>query len=355
MYFVATTNYCCKNVRYSSRQKHFYTKCCTICVLFRNLKMTPSLQKPAPRAIIALIGIAAILGNALVLLVFYRRRKKFVRTTFDMFIINLAVSDLIAGVFILFSRFVFQPHIPENYASAMTYCYLLWGGYVLFGCGMVSICTCLVLAIERWLAIVKPHFYRRLKPRHTIFTIVVVWIWSFLTDSTMFFTIKANFDTRSCYWVSPKTGKAFFAFVEICMSSILPFSLIIILYSHIYYKVRKMKNVQKNNFKKRLTIIALAASLALIIGWLPSKISFMLRHTSVGGKHLGDAAYLVLVSLSLSNSFINPFLYGIYSSKFRNEYKEVLSNTMRKLTKCGQDKRENETETEHDIEENNTA
>ena len=104
-----------------------------------------------------------------------------------------------------------------------------------------------------------------------------------------------------------------------------------------------MKNVQKGDFKKRLTIITLAASLALIIGWLPSKISFMLRHTSVGGKHLGEAAYLVLVSLSLSNSVFNPFLYGIYSSKFRDEYKEVLSSTMRNLTKCTHDEEEGET------------
>ena len=295
-------------------------------------------ETQASRAVIALIGIAAILGNALVLCIFYRRRNKSIRTVFDMFIINLTVSDLIAGILILFSRFVFQPQTPENNASAMTYCFLLWGGYILFGCGLVSAHTCLMLTIERWLAIVKPLFYRRVKPRHAKLTIAVVWIWSFLINSTVFFSVSANVDTRSCYWVDPKTGRVFFAFIEISMSSVLPFSLIVILYSHIYYKVHKMKNVQKN--KKRLTIIALAASMALIVGWLPTKISFMLRYTSVGGKHLGGAVHLVLVMLSLSNSFINPFLYGIYSSKFRDEYKELLSNIMCKLTKCRQDKKE---------------
>ena len=293
--------------------------------------MAPLSQTPASRAVIALIGIAAILANALVLLIFYRRRKKSMRTVFDMFIINLAVSDLIAGSFMFFSRFVFQPQIPENYTCAMAYCYLLWGGYILFGCGMVSVYTCLVLTIERWLAIAKPHFYRRLKPRHARFTIAVIWIWSFLINSTVFFSVNANFNTRSCYWADPKTGRVFFAFIEISMSSVLPFSLIVILHAHIHFKVREMKKLleDKNRFKKRLTNIALAASVALIVGWLPLKISFMLRYTRVGGKHLGGAVHLVFVMLSLSNSFINPFLYGIYSWKFRDEYKEVLSEIMR--------------------------
>ena len=232
------------------------------------------------------------------------------RTAFDIFIINLTVSDLITGVFILFSRFVFQPQIPENYASAMTYCYLLWGGYTLFGCELVSVYTCLVLTIKRWLAIAKPLIYRRVKPRHAKITIAVVWIWFFFINFAVFLTVKADFDTRSCFWTDPKTGRAFFAVIEISMSSVLPFSLIAILYSHIYCKVHKIKKIPKDKelgFKKRLTTIAFAASLALIVGWFPTNISYMLRYTSVGGKHLGGAVFLVFVSLSLSNGFINSF------------------------------------------------
>ena len=248
------------------------------------------------------------------------------RTAFDIFIINLAVSDLLAGIFVLFGRFVFQPHIPENYTSAMTYCYLLWGGFICFGCGYVSVYTCLVLTIERWLAIMKPHFYQRVKAKHANVAVILVWFWAFFINATVFFTIKADVDRRSCFWVEPETGRAFFAFIEITMTCVLPFSVIVILYVHILYKIRKRKtlNGTKENFKRRLTIIALAASLALIVGWLPTDISYMLRYTNVGGKHLGGVAHLIFVMLALSNSFINPILYGIYSSKFRHEYKEML-------------------------------
>ena len=291
-------------------------------------------ESSASRAIIALIGIAAILGNALVLCAFYRRRNRSVRTAFDIFIINLAVSDLLAGIFVLFGRFVFQPHIPENYTSAMTYCYLLWGGFICFGCGYVSIYTCLVLTIERWLAIMKPHFYQRVKEKHAKVAVILVWFLAFFINATVFFTIKADVDRRSCFWVELETGRAFFAFFEITMTCVLPFSVIVILYVHILYKIRKRKtlNGTKENFKRRLTIIALAASLALIVGWLPTDISYMLRYTNVGGRHLGGVVFLIFVMLALSNSFINPILYGIYSSKFRHEYKEMLS--LFKLLRC---------------------
>ena len=297
--------------------------------------VSPS-ETPASRTIIALIGIAAILGNVLVLWVFYRRRRKSAKTAFDIFIINLAVSDLLAGIFILFGRFVFQPLTPENHTSAMVYCYLLWGGYILFGCGLVSVYTCLVLTIERWLAIVKPHFYRKIKVKHAIVAAIFVWVWAFLINATVFFSVKANHEKRLCQWVEPKTGRGFFAFIEISMTSILPFSLIIILYVHIFHKVRQMRTRKGGNedFKRRLTIIALAASIALIVGWLPTKISYMLRYTDVGGKHFGGPFHLIFIMLALSNSFINPILYGIYSSKFRDEYKEVLSDILCKLKSC---------------------
>ena len=293
-------------------------------------------ETPISRVTIALIGIAAILGNVLVLWVFYRGRNTSKKTSFDIFIINLAVSDLLAGIFILFGRFVFQPKIPENHTSAMVYCYLLWGGYILFGCGLVSIYTCLALTIERWLALVKPHFYRKVKAKHAIVTIILVWLWAFLINSAVFFSVNADHKKRSCYWMEPnKSAKDFFTFVEISMNTVIPFSVIIILYLHIYYKVRQMKSLTTgNDFKRRITIIALAASIALTVGWLPTNVSYMLRFTNVGGKHLGGVFHLIFIMLALSNSFINPILYGICSSKFRSEFKEVPSAIGCRLIKC---------------------
>ena len=96
------------------------------------------------------------------------------------------------------------------------------------------------------------------------------------------------------------------------------------------YKVKKMPYLLQGrgaDITKRITILALAASCALIIGWLPSRVSFMLSKLN-----LNDANGLVhfwLVVFSFSNSFVNPILYGIYSTEFRNEYKMLLRKMLR--------------------------
>ena len=60
----------------------------------------------------------------------------------------------------------------------------------------------------------------------------------------------------------------------------------------------------------------------------------MLRFANVGGKHFGGVFHLIFIMLALSNSFINPILYGMCSSKYRSEFKEVLNAIACKLIKC---------------------
>jgi magnesium-transporting ATPase (P-type) len=279
------------------------------------------------RAIFTSIAIAAFLGNGLVLGCYMKKRKRSTLTHFDIFVINLAVSDVLAGVFLIFNRFLYLPEMPKTQPVAYLFCTFLWGGYILFGLCYVSVYTCLALTIERWFAVVKPHIYRRIKAKHVQITLIFVWLWAFLINSTVFISVDENLQKRKCEWVEPNVGKNAFPILEISFSCIVPFSIIICLYSHIIWKIRQMNNFlaqSKHDYKRRITVIGLAASAALVLGWTPVKVSFMLRYTGVGGKHLQGPLHLIFIMLALSNSFVNPILYGIYSSKFRHEYKEMI-------------------------------
>lgn len=290
------------------------------------------------RLAFSIISLTAFLGNTLVLWVYIKKRKTSRKTPFDVFIINLAVADLVTAIFLVFSRFLYLPTMPDSQPGAFLLCNILWGGYILFGLGYVSVYTCLVLTIERWLALMKPHLYRRIKTKHAILSIVVVWIWAFLVNSTVFVSVRENFQQRKCEWVTSSNGKSFIPFLELSVSCIIPFSIIIILYSHIFYKINHVVTFfkgKRNEFKKRLTIIALVASIALIVGWLPTKISYILRFTSVGGNHLHGPAHFIFIMMALGNSCVNPILYGIYSSRFRNEYREIFHGII--CNKCTED------------------
>ncbi|CAB4032046.1 melatonin receptor type 1A-like [Paramuricea clavata] len=279
------------------------------------------------RTIFTTFAIAAFLGNGLVLGCYLKKRKRPTLTPFDIYVINLALSDVLAGVFLIFNRFVYLPAMPNSQPNAHLFCTILWGGYILFGLCYVSVYTCVALTIERWLAVVKPHIYRRIKNKNALISLIFVWLWAFFINSTVFISVDENFEKGKCKWVEPNFGEKIFPFLELSFSCVLPFSIIIFLYSHIVWKIRRMENFlkqSKHNYKRRITIIGLAASAALVVGWTPVKVSFMLRYTGVGGKHLQGPIHLAFIMLASSNSFVNPILYGIYSSKFRDEYKEII-------------------------------
>ena len=236
------------------------------------------------RFIFSVISITAILGNLLVLRIFLKKRNTIsTKKPFNVFILNLAATDLFTGVFLIVSRFLYLPKMPHRQPEAFIFCNILWGGYVLFGLGYVSVYTCLSLTIERWLAVTKPYFYRRLKTKHFVVTIIIVWIWAFVINSTVFLSVGENLQERKCEWVKPKTGNTILPFLEISVACLIPFSGIIVLYSHLFYKIHRTSLAHGGNrgvSRRRLAVIALITSIALIIGWLPTKISYILRFTT---------------------------------------------------------------------------
>ena len=143
------------------------------------------------------------------------------------------------------------------------------------------------------------------------------------------FSNRPDVSLGTCKWVKLSIGEGPFPYIDMTLQCIIPFSAMVGLYSHMLYKVKKMPYLLQGRgavITKRITILALAASSALIVGWLPSRVSFMLSKLN-----LNDANGLVhfwLVVFSFANSFVNPILYGIYSSEFRNDYKALLSKIL---------------------------
>lgn len=142
-------------------------------------------------------------------------------------------------------------------------------------------------------------------------------------------TADVNLLLGSCKWVKLSIGEGPFPYIDMTLQCIIPFSIMVTLYSHMLYKVKKMPYLLQGRgaaITKRITILALAASCALIIGWLPSRVSFMLSKLNLNDAN--GLTHFWLVVFSFANSFVNPILYGIYSSEFRNDYKALLSKIL---------------------------
>ena len=269
------------------------------------------------------IALVAFLGNALVLYVLLTR-PFYLKHPYNVFIFSLAVADITTAIMLIFSRYLYLPATPGSGVPREIYCKAIWAAWILFTLGYISIYTCLALTVERWLAVVKPQVYQAITPPEAIKAVIVVWLWGIAINVTTLFRVKFSDQKRQCTWTALAVGNDEFPWMDFTLQSIIPFVSMVILYGHILYTMKKMPFVDgESKTLRKITKVALAASLAIIVGWLPSRVTFMLSKYAIVDAN--GQFHFWLVMLAFANSCVNPFLYGIYSSQFRKEYKEIFA------------------------------
>ena len=122
------------------------------------------------------IAILALSGNFLVVFLFIRNRG-WLKKAHSNLILMLAITDILTAICVLFvPLFIHESDVysvPENEFLRELYCRVVWSHYIVFSLGVTSVYLCLSLAIERWLAINKPIFYKQhLNKKRTISLVV---------------------------------------------------------------------------------------------------------------------------------------------------------------------------------------
>ncbi len=282
--------------------------------------------------IYSLIVTVAIIGNSLVLYIYFTK-PQYLKQSYNVYICNLAVTDIITATFLIFSRYLYLPSPPPGLGARHAYCRVIWSAWLLFTLGYVSIYTCLALTVDRWLAVNRPHLYQTLQAKYAVKAVVGVWLVGILVNITTFFRVKYDKEKGDCTWTKLAVGNDELPWLDFTLQSIVPFLTMIILYAHIVYTLNRLKFVvgQQNHPVKKVTCMALAASLVLTLGWLPSRISFLL--SKFGYVDPSSLLHFCLIMLAFVNIAINPFLYGIYCSQFREEYKSICLQIVKKLSR----------------------
>lgn len=194
--------------------------------------------------------------------------------------------------------------------------------------GYISIYTCLALTIERWLAVLRPTTYTLMKSKHAVYALIFVWFWGPAVNATTLFRAKYISDEERCTWTKLTVANKELPWMDFTLQSLIPFTTMVVLYCHIYYTMKKLPRLSSNRDVqlKRITVVALLACSALILGWLPGRTTFML--TKFGHLDANGEINITCVMITFLNSCVNPFLYGIYSPAFRKEYKEVFRKAL---------------------------
>ena len=201
--------------------------------------------------LMVVIIIVALVGNALVLLVFCRIQA--LRKQTNLFIISLAVADILTALLPMpmYAAEMFQCGWVRQIPTVLCFS----NSYLTSTFTNISVYTLAAISFERWYVISRPLTYRNLlKPRRILLTIVVLWLLSFCYGvlNIVWFNHKSNEElrmyTRRCdQYTSPA-----FAIFDSCIKFWVPLTIMLFAYIKIYLIVRvqlkKIGTLAKKDF-----------------------------------------------------------------------------------------------------------
>ncbi|KAI1904672.1 hypothetical protein AGOR_G00008110 [Albula goreensis] len=306
------------------------------------------LHEPAVAAVFIisylLIFLVCMVGNGVVC--FIVLRSKNMRTVTNVFILNLAISDLLVGIFCMPTTLV------DNIITGWPF-----GSLVCKMSGMVqgisvsaSVFTLVAIAVDRFRCIVYP-FKQKLTLSTSTLIIVIIWVLaiSIMCPSGVMLQVTKeqkvrillgdNNETIPFYWCREnwpnQEMRKIYTTVLFANIYLAPLTLIVIMYARIGITLFKTsvltgekpgqetrQTVSKK--KKRVIKMLLIVALLFIISWLPLWTLMMLSDyaslTEYQYKLINIYIYPFAHWLAFFNSSVNPIIYGFFNENFRRGF-----------------------------------
>ncbi|RDD42902.1 Histamine H2 receptor [Trichoplax sp. H2] len=287
--------------------------------------------------VFGMLASVAIIGNLLVCLVSIHQRAV-MKGALHTLIFCLAIIDMLTGLFaIITPGFVIPAEaFPyPNGTAGVLYCKLIDSEYFLFSLGFISIYLVLTITLERWFAIAQPWRYKVLfsvKNCRIMVACIIIGQLILTIENILNETFNPAF-IPPCQWGSVFDDKATRNIFFIIMETIrlfIPVTVIVLCYIDIarrlffLTKIGQNDNVNKSITRRRATITAFTASMALIVCWLPNELYFTLFQFEV--IQLDPNISKAFKILIITNSSLNPFLYAITNELYRDGIIKLFSS-----------------------------
>ena len=284
-------------------------------------------------------------GNSLV--VYIVVHNKAIQTITNIFICNLAVSDimmcLLAVPFTPLSAFL------DSWILGDALCHLV---PMTLGVSVyVSTLTSTAIAVDRYFVIVHP-FMPRMTVCMCLLMIVAIWIVSVSISLPLAIYQKVTWlegkQVYMCYEHWPKTtARQFFTITSLFLQYIVPCSVITFCYAKVSYVLQvragaRAKLGQKSRdreqmdiHRKRRTNRMLIAMVSIFVCcWLPLNVVHVTLEYYEKAPEMRYYLLLFFVAhvTAMSSTIYNAFLYAWMNESFRNEFKIIMPFAFRSAT-----------------------
>uniref|UniRef100_A0A4W4G2I3 Neuropeptide FF receptor 1 n=1 Tax=Electrophorus electricus TaxID=8005 RepID=A0A4W4G2I3_ELEEL len=277
-----------------------------------------------------LIFVICMMGNGVVC--FIVLRSKTMRTVTNLFILNLAVSDLLVGIFCMPTTLV--DNIITGWPFGSLVCKL--SGMVQGISVSASVFTLVAIAVDRFRCIVYP-FKQKLTISTSTLIIIIIWVLAIsimCPSGVMLQVTKENRvsillgegnGTRPFFWCRenwPSPGmRKIYTTVLFANIYLAPLTLIVIMYARIGIALFKSPIP---TFKKHAVKMLLVVALLFILSWLPLWTLMMLSdYASLSERQhrvINIYVYPLAHWLAFCNSSVNPIIYGFFNKNFRRGF-----------------------------------
>jgi hypothetical protein len=234
----------------------------------------------------------AILGNTLIIYIVFSNKS--IRTSTNIFIVNLAVCDHGIPFFLL----------PKKIAELFVgrYVWLIHGETGLALCKIVpfvydvfidcSTFSLLLITFDRFCAVLLPHKRHLLSTKVVAILICLTWLVSISMVAVflkIFHIVQANGKIICVdFWSDPKAYSAYFITL-ICTNIVAPIVLITAAYSAIFFKLKKQALILGDSIsdqlrqqeylrQKKIVKMAFAIVCAFAVCWLPFAMTAFIMH-----------------------------------------------------------------------------
>ncbi|KAL6096602.1 npffr2 [Pungitius sinensis] len=304
-----------------------------------------------------LIFLVCMVGNGVVC--FLVLRSKNMRTVTNLFILNLAISDLLVGIFCMPTTLV--DNIITGWPFGSLVCKL--SGMVQGISVSASVFTLVAIAVDRFRCIVYP-FKQKLTIATSKLIIVVIWVLAgcIMCPSGVMLQVTreqrvrivtgSNGDSRPFYWCREnwpnQEMRKVYTTVLFANIYLAPLSLIVVMYARIGITLCKTATPQVRGAgsvsdegggtvrpgaegrhtiskrKNRVIMMLLIVALLFILSWLPLWTLMMLSDyaslTERQHRVVNIYFYPLAHWLAFFNSSVNPIIYGFFNENFRRGF-----------------------------------
>ncbi|CAH3175424.1 unnamed protein product, partial [Porites lobata] len=305
-----------------------------------------------------LILIIGLLGNGIVLAVISNLRRRGHKTSVQLFLVNLAVSDLMVCLLCIPLTIFVNFYYPNKIAKReVGFCKLARVMQHLNPVISVSLMT--AISIDRYMTFVKQELtcINRAWYLRPVWLIFFAWVYGTVQCLPIFYTsnfIPLDYNNSTIYYCSTTQGQSLVGKIYLVASVLLGFVIPLAVLTISYRRIIKVISTRNRRLsatvgstsnptitnaklleksRRRVLRVLVIVVICFVICWLPFAVYFglLVQHLREF-PNVMDLVSLITYGLGISNSVFNPFIYffnvcGKSCRSMRSRFLEVMGSS----------------------------